>query len=75
MDHLGATNDFSRRAPNMMTSKIKQALDFMRNQGLEVRYSTNFMLFTTLLGLETYSFSIVWKSKVCIKKAKEVSIP
>ncbi|XP_005089175.1 transcription elongation factor SPT6 isoform X2 [Aplysia californica] len=38
MDHMGATNNFSRRAPNMMTSKIKQALDFMRNQGLEVPF-------------------------------------
>ena len=54
MDHLGATNDFSRRAPNMMTSKIKQALDFMRNQGLEVgNHSEPFIYFNYKFLFET----------------------
>ena len=36
MDHMGAANKFSRPTPNAMTSKIKQALGFMRNQRQEV---------------------------------------
>jgi len=36
LDMDGASDH--RRAPTQMTSKIKQALDFMRNQGLEVPF-------------------------------------
>ncbi|RUS83311.1 hypothetical protein EGW08_008933 [Elysia chlorotica] len=38
MDHMGAANKFSRSIPNAMTSKIKQALGFMRNQRQEVPF-------------------------------------
>uniref|UniRef100_A0A2C9JN03 Transcription elongation factor spt6 n=1 Tax=Biomphalaria glabrata TaxID=6526 RepID=A0A2C9JN03_BIOGL len=38
IDHMGATNNFNRRTPNAMTSKIKQALGFMRNQRQEVPF-------------------------------------
>ncbi|KAH9503861.1 Transcription elongation factor SPT6 [Bulinus truncatus] len=37
-DHLGAANNFNRRTPNAMTSKIKQALGFMRNHRQEVPF-------------------------------------
>ncbi|GFR73722.1 transcription elongation factor SPT6 [Elysia marginata] len=38
MDHMGAANKFNRPTPNAMTSKIKQALGFMRNQRQEVPF-------------------------------------